>query len=59
MLVLTRRPGESIYIGEDITITVLDHPGRDVRIGISAPQEMVILREELVEKTRILSKSEL
>lgn len=48
MLVLTRKPDESIYIGDDIYIKVLSVSGRQVRIGIDAPSEINIKREELL-----------
>ncbi len=47
MLVLTRRPGESIHIGSGITITVTEIKGNKVRIGIDAPEEVSIFRAEL------------
>ena len=47
MLILTRAPGESLKIGEDIVITVLEVNGRQVRIGIDAPDAVHILRSEL------------
>jgi len=47
MLVLTRKAGEKILIGEDIVVTVLEVLGQRVRIGIEAPAEVTILREEL------------
>lgn len=46
-LVLTRRRDESFMIGDDITITILQVDGGKVRIGILAPKNVVILREEL------------
>lgn len=48
MLVLTRKIGESIRIGDDITITVLDTRGDGVRIGIDAPRGVKIQREEII-----------
>ena len=48
MLVLSRKAEESMYIGDDIKITVLDIRGGQVRIGITAPQEVKIHREEEV-----------
>ena len=48
MLVLVRKPTESILVGDDITITVVSTTGGQVKIGIDAPREIVILREELV-----------
>ena len=47
MLVITRRPGERICLGEDITITVLEVSGSTVRIGIDAPSEVPIYRHEI------------
>jgi len=49
MLVLTRKQGETILIGEDIKITILSVNGDAVRIGIDAPKHVKILRAELVE----------
>ena len=51
MLILTRRPGESIIIGDDIHITVLSVQGNQVRIGIDAPDDIKIWRDEI--KARI------
>jgi carbon storage regulator len=48
MLILTRRPGESIQVGEDIEISVLEIRGNQVRIGINAPAEVLVLRSELL-----------
>lgn len=50
MLVLTRRVGESIRIGDGITVTLVQMAPGKVRIGIEAPPEMTILREELVQQ---------
>ena len=52
MLVLTRRGGESVRIGDDITVTVLEDRGRQVRIGIDAPKEITVHREEVHERIR-------
>jgi carbon storage regulator len=49
MLVLTRQPDERILIGDDIVIEVREVRGNQIRIGIEAPPEVRILREELVE----------
>ena len=49
MLILTRRPGESIQVGEDIEISVLEIRGNQVRLGINAPAEVLVLRSELLE----------
>ncbi len=48
MLILTRRKEESILIGDNIKITILDVQNNQVKIGIEAPKELSILREELV-----------
>lgn len=50
MLVLTRRPGESIRIGTDITITVLEVRGDQVRVGIDAPRSVKVHREEVFQE---------
>ena len=48
MLILTRKPGESIKIGEDIYITILFTKGNQTRIGIDAPRELDVVRTELL-----------
>lgn len=50
MLLLQRRIGESIYIGDDIKITVLDATGRQVRLGIQAPRDIAVHREEIYHR---------
>ena len=50
MLVLTRRPGESIMIGDDVVITVLDVRGDVVRVGIKAPRSVQVHREEVYQE---------
>ncbi len=52
MLVLTRRPGESIVIGNDIIVTVVEIKGGQVRIGINAPRDVQVHREEIYEQVR-------
>ena len=52
MLILTRKPGESINIGDDVSVVVLSNRGNQVRIGINAPKEVTILREEVAEQNR-------
>lgn len=47
MLIITRKPGEAFVIGENVTVTVLGMHGRQVRIGIDAPKDVTIRREEL------------
>lgn len=47
MLILTRRLGESIQIGDDIRITFLDIKGKQIRMGIEAPKDVMVHREEV------------
>jgi carbon storage regulator len=49
MLVLTRRLGESINIGDDIVVTVLSANGAQVRLGITAPQSVRVVRQEILQ----------
>lgn len=50
MLVLTRKPDEGIYIGNDIKVTIIEVNGSQVKLGISAPNDVSIFREEVIEK---------
>jgi carbon storage regulator len=52
MLILTRRVGESVVIGEDVTVTVLGVKGNQVRIGINAPKTVSVHREEIFERIK-------
>jgi len=56
MLILTRRVGEKLVIGENVTITVLGVKGNQIRIGIDAPPEVQVHREEIFQ--RILKERE-
>jgi carbon storage regulator len=49
MLVLARRPGESITIGDDIVVTVVSVAGGQVKLGITAPQHVRVMREEILK----------
>lgn len=53
MLIVTRKPNQSVYIGEDIVITVLEVQGQHVRLGIRAPQQFKVYREEIFERIRL------
>lgn len=50
MLILTRKPGETIRIGEDIEVVVLGVKGNQVRIGVTAPRDTEVHREEIYER---------
>lgn len=52
MLILTRRVGEKVIIAEDVTVTVLAIKGNQIRIGIDAPRDVQIHREEIYERIR-------
>ncbi|SFQ02766.1 carbon storage regulator CsrA [Caldicoprobacter faecalis] len=52
MLVLTRKPGQSILIGDNIEVKIIDVQGDQVRIGINAPKDISILRKELMDEVR-------
>jgi len=52
MLILTRREGESMLIGDEVTITVLRVKGNQVRLGVNAPKNVSVQREEIAERVR-------
>lgn len=50
MLVLTRRVGEALMIGDDVTVSILGVQGNQVRIGVKAPKDVVVHREEIYQR---------
>jgi carbon storage regulator len=52
MLILTRRIGETLMVGDDVTITVLGVRGNQVRIGVNAPRRVAVHREEIYQRIR-------
>jgi carbon storage regulator len=52
MLILTRRVGETIMIGDNVTVTVLGVKGNQVRVGVNAPKEVAVHREEIYERIK-------
>ena len=53
MLILTRRVGETIVVGNEVTVTVLSVKGNQVRLGVNAPKRVAVHREEIYERIRL------
>lgn len=58
MLILTRRKGETLKVGDEVTVTVLGVKGNQVRIGVNAPNDVSILREEVYLQDMAESKED-
>lgn len=52
MLILTRRPGESLYLGDDIKLKVLSVQGKQIKLGLDVPEDMTVYREEVYLKIK-------
>jgi carbon storage regulator len=50
LLILTRKSGEGLFIGDDIRITILEIRGKQIRLGIEAPNSVIVLREEIYRR---------
>ena len=57
MLILSRRPGESVKIGDDVTVTVLGVKGNQLRLGFTAPASIAVHREEIYKRIRAESEA--
>ncbi len=53
MLILTRRLGETLNIGNNVTVTVLSIQGQQIRLGVNAPKEVPVHREEIFERLKL------
>jgi carbon storage regulator len=53
MLILTRRVGETLMIGNEVTVTVLGVKGNQIRVGINAPKSVAVHREEIFERIKL------
>jgi len=59
MLILTRRVGETVMIGDEVTVTVLGVKGGQVRLGINAPKSVAVHREEIYERIKREQQSQM
>jgi carbon storage regulator len=57
MLVLTRRPGESVMVGDDVVVTVLEVRGEVIRLGIKAPRSIQVHREEVFREIQAANRA--
>ena len=57
MLILTRKPGESLYIGDDVKVTIVEIKGNQIRVGIDAPADLRIYREEIYKQILSIAPS--
>jgi len=53
MLILTRRIGETLMVGDEVTVTVLGVKGNQVRLGVNAPRDVEVHREEIYERVKL------
>ena len=58
MLILTRRVGETLMIGDEVTVTVLGVKGNQVRIGVNAPKDVAVHREEIYDRIKKVGTEE-
>jgi len=56
MLILTRRPGESLYLGDEIKVIVLSVQGKQIKIGLEVPDDMPVYREEIYLRFQVQNK---
>lgn len=59
MLILSRRPGESVHLGDDIKITILSIKGQQIKLGLDVPEQMPVYREEIYLKVQTQNTSAL
>lgn len=52
MLILTRKPGESLYLGDNIKLKILSVQGKQIKIGLDVPDDMTVYREEVYQKIK-------